>query len=461
MKEFSSNTSLNGVRYYDINVFEIFFVIQIFQLIFNLMIPTNFMVFLFLVTEVFGLYILKKRFLNLLSIATISYNIFFTIPYLITFFKPLEDIATYASFLMVPEYFDKSIFYFITFKTTFNIAFLLSARGSLTKPDSEEKFLTLKIKYIPKIAIYIVAILVFGLEIFLGIGFNNFLISVKEGSRFLLQNATILNLSHSVLFLTFSYGYVLYRNKRLKNYDILFLFIICEIYPFVNSSRAIALPFFVMAFIDWLYEKKYQAFTKIGFSLFFYFFALSFRGRGSGEFQLVDLVDFVKSLDSIFSSILFTTSNLPTLSKTLEGIYSGVINVSFSFFDYLYYILYISPLPAFLLGEKIQKLASLTPHFDFPLGITLDIISESLVWFGAIGPLLFGLFWGFIAGLVNKKFYLYRNLSSILLFVTYIYFIVATNTYPTRHSSRFFIYSLISIVILNFIGKIKYNYKNR
>jgi hypothetical protein len=357
---------------------------------------------------------------------------------------------------MVPEYFDKSIFYFITFKTTFNIAFLLSARGSLTKPDSEEKFLTLKIKYIPKIAIYIVAILVFGLEIFWGIGFNNFLISVKEGSRFLIQNATIANPSYSVLFLTFTYGYVLYRNKRLKNYDIIFLFIIYEIYPFVNSSRSIALPFFVMAFIDWLYEKKYQAFTKIGFSLFFYFFALSFRGKGSGEFQLVD---FVKSLDSIFSSILFTTSNLPTLSKTLDGIHSGIINTPHSFFDYLcnmlYYMLYISPLPAFLLGEKIRKLTSLTPHFDFPLGITLDIVSESLVWFGGIGPLLFGLFWGFIAGLVNKKFYLYRNLSSILLFVAYIYFIVATNTFPTRHSSRFFIYSLTSIVILNFIRKIK------
>jgi len=425
--------------------------IQIYLLLLNLLLPTSLVVFLFLFSEIIGIFLLKRKLLDLLSIATISYNLFFVIPYIINLYFPLEELSPYSVFLMVPEYYDKAIFYFIIFKSTYNIAFAIFSREKLEGKIEKKEKLSIKIPYPPRAIIYIFSILLFILQIFVGVGFYNLLQMIREGSRFLLSNPTVYNMTYSILFLIFVYGYILYKENRFKIYDIIFLLFLFELYPFINSSRAISLPFLVMAFIDLIYGKNKQAFIELGFSFIALFFALSFRGRASGGFQLID---FLKSLDFILLGILTTTTNLPTLSKTLEGIYEGIINISFSPLRIFYYMLYISPLPALFLGENIGYLTSLTAHFDFPIGITLDIVSESLIWFGPMGPLFFGLFWGYIGGLVNKNFHLKTDLVSVILFLAFAYFIIATNTYPTRHSSRFFIYSYTVIFVFRFFSYI-------
>lgn len=433
-----------------INKYSLIIVLQIFQLFLNLTVPTNIMVFIFLFSEITIIYLLRKKILNLLLIATFFYNLFFIIPYIVNFYYPLEDLAPYSVFLMVPDYYDKSIFYFIIFKTTFNIAFFIFNNTKLKQQIVKKRYLSMKVPYVFKLIIYFVAILSFLLQIFVGIGFDNFLQTIKYGDRFLINNPLILNSSYAILFLIFVYFYLLYREKKVKIYEVIFIFILFEIYPFSNSSRAIALPFFVAAFIDFVYDYKKQALTKIVFSAVSYFFALSFRGRSSGEFQLLE---FMKNMDLIFMYTLMNTSNLPTLSKTLEAISDKVIDISYSPFRFLYYFLYILPIPSTWLGDNVGKLTSLTPHFDFPLGITLDIVSESSVWFGPIGPLFFGFFWGSIAGFINKKFYSQKDLFSLVLFMTFVYFIAATNTYPTRHSSRLFVYSYTIIFLWKFIAK--------
>jgi hypothetical protein len=154
-----------------------------------------------------------------------------------------------------------------------------------------------------------------------------------------------------------------------------------------------------------------------------------------------------------FDIFILSISGLMTLTATLSGLNSGSVDVNP---DILLFLLYISPVPSFLLPARIFEYTSLSQYLGIDpdvLGINVDLISESILWMSWYGPLCIGGVLGYIFSTID---FASKNRSSniivtSILFISSIYFIVLSSIASMRAASRLLVYSYLLLLAYNYV----------
>ena len=228
---------------------------------------------------------------------------------------------------------------------------------------------------------------------------------------------------------------ILYLTQRKFLFIILLLLCInSATYAFTISSRSVAVPFLLAAFILF-YKKNYLLTVTISLlAVFLYIDAILNRSTLGAE-KILSLLNILPLLESM-SFIIFIFYDTFAAFQTLTVAFSVGQQSTFpSNLDFLYYI---SPVPSLMFDvASYIKFQSLSYHMNIQTGINSDVLSETYLWFGWVGAI--------VAAIIF--FLMYRVITIFnwgrlypLIVLSFFYFCVMANVASIRASSRPFIY---------------------
>lgn len=383
----------------------------------------------------------------LLSISTLVYTISYVVPYYLKFDETSYDIGIFDT-----GYSFSAIIYFYCFKYVMNTVYYFKFRSRVDAINSDKgSFSAYKYDFDYKYAFYLMLVAFF----IMLLSINNLEQIISPVDRFFSDNPTVTNLALLLLYALFIVFYVFYANSENKNRFLLILALaMCLFYPVLISSRSVVLPFLIMASVQLIVNKNYSmAFLHLTISVIFYITALLTRGElGIGNF-ITNMTSAVTLGGDFFDIFILSISGLMTLTATLSGLNSGSVDANP---DILLFLLYISPVPSFLLPARIFEYTSLSQYLGIDpdvLGINVDVISESILWMSWYGPLCTGGILGYIFSTID---FASKNRSSniivtSILFISSLYFIVLSSIASMRAASRLLVYSYLLFLAYNYV----------
>ncbi|MCP5451750.1 MAG: hypothetical protein H6972_14625 [Gammaproteobacteria bacterium] len=333
--------------------------------------------------------------------------------------------------------------FLIIYVICYIIIFLLISRHFSSKPASSIPSQDLKINISTKKKNYGILLLIIGSILWLFvIDFDEL---INPTRRFSSNFPLLLSVSQWMILLSFIL--FLLRPSRdffSKIFAFLSLFIFL-LYPISISSRAVGIPFVILAIYYYLIKQRLIAIFFIWIGLVFFCSAIHTRGN--------------LGFDQFFGNlILFLDPFLlwETWKETFPAI--GTVALALEMFDDYYepfgilrFVIYISPLPSFLIPRSIFAGLGFTEYLNATnIGLNTDILSEWIFWFGFSGSLIGGSFLAILSGapiFLVAKGYVRSMIYRLLMQIAILFYVMAGMSMSIRASSRLFTYTLFFIFI--------------
>lgn len=399
------------------------------------------------------LYIIYKiSFYSLYVVFTIVFFLSYIYPYTYKLYN--LNIHFYDSMTNY-GYFDKALIISVVFKIIFDVCYILFYKKNkrniyqrnIVKFNKNRIITIIKYKYL------FIILIINTVAFFFFLGFDNL---INPSGRFVGNNPLMLNFTRAIyylLLLVFSIkSFSSNKNKSL----LLLTFILTLIYPMLISSRSVVFPFIIVASTAIVFKKYKTAFVLMILASLFLVTALFDRGDVGVINFIFKLKDGILMLFQLIPILVDTMNSFMMLTLSLGGLSSGTIDVHP---NPLLFILYLSPIPSFFLPENTYLYQSLTPYYNFSIGINNVLIPELIFWLGSYGPYLFA---PLLAGLMYKtdnKIFLQKSGNINILYSFYyfaiIVFIIMSTVASLRASSRLFMYIFAIYFIIKLIRRFK------
>ena len=223
------------------------------------------------------------------------------------------------------------------------------------------------------------------------------------------------------------------------------------IFPIVDSSRLVILPFVINIFMIFSNNKnKLWVIPNLSIAIFALSSALVTR-NDMGVLNFFTNFGDLELFGTNFENLISTLAGITLVSKALD-IFSNRETYSI-----VLLIIYFSPLPGFLVPSSASTINFHTPmELEGNTGINTDIISEWIFFFGKngwiFGALIFALIT--IAPIELIKRGILKGFFNRMLFqFTILYFFGAGYAMQLRSASRYFWYVFVATVALNYFSK--------